>query len=84
MRQLGYTDAPKKVSIFRLINRTALAKKYKPAASSKADTKALENRIKDLERQLEDERLRSQMYNRMIEIAETEFKVPIRKKPNTK
>jgi hypothetical protein len=35
-------------------------------------------------RQLEDERLRSEMYLRMIEIAETEYKVPIRKKPGTK
>ena len=43
-----------------------------------------QQRIEQLERQLEDERLRSEMYLRMIEIAETEYKVPIRKKPGTK
>jgi hypothetical protein len=43
-----------------------------------------EARIKDMERRLEDEKLRSMMYSRMIDIAEKEYKIPIRKKPNTK
>lgn len=41
-------------------------------------------RIKELERLLEDEQLRSEAYRRMIDIAEKEYHVPIRKKPNTK
>jgi transposase len=44
----------------------------------------LEARIKLLERQLEDESLLREMYSRMIDIAEKEYKIPIRKKPNTK
>lgn len=41
-------------------------------------------RIKELERQLEDEQLRSEAYNRMIDIAERNLNIPIRKKSNTK
>ena len=48
---------------------------------SQEDLKA---RIKQLERQLEDEQLRSEAYSRMIDAAETELKVPIRKKSSTK
>jgi transposase-like protein len=43
-----------------------------------------EQRIKQLERQLEDERLLKEMYQRMIAIAEQEHKIVIRKKINTK
>jgi transposase-like protein len=44
----------------------------------------LAKRIKELERRLEDEKLRSEAYARIIEKAEKELKIPIRKKPNTK
>jgi hypothetical protein len=84
MKQLNYVDAHKKVSIFRLSNQLELARKYTPEDTPKTDAKALEKRIKELEKQLEDEKIRSEMLSRIIDIAETEFKVPIRKKPNTK
>lgn len=44
----------------------------------------LEARIKFLEQKLEDESLLKEMYDRMIDIAEKEYKIPIRKKPNIK
>lgn len=44
----------------------------------------LEARIKLLEQRLEDEKHLKEMYSRMIEIAEQEYNIPIRKKPNTK
>lgn len=44
----------------------------------------LQTRIKELERQLEDAQLRAEAYERIIEKAEKELKIPIRKKPNTK
>ena len=40
----------------------------------------LETRVKELERLLEDEQLRSEAYKRMIDIAEKELNIPIRKK----
>ena len=44
----------------------------------------LQLRIKELERQLSDEQLRSHAYSLMIDIAERELKIPIRKKSSTK
>ena len=43
-----------------------------------------QQRIQQLERQLEDERLLKEMYQRMIVLAEQEHKIVIRKKINTK
>jgi len=43
-----------------------------------------QEQIRQLKKQLEDEQLRSQMYLRMIEIAETQYHIPVRKKPDTK
>lgn len=66
-----------------------LPKDYYPALSPKKTSKDLSSselqaRIKQLERQLEDEQLRSEAYQRMINIAEKQFNIPIRKKPDTK
>jgi transposase len=41
-------------------------------------------RIKELERQLEDEKIRAEGYSKMIDIAEDQFKISIRKKHITK
>jgi len=51
---------------------------------NKSDKQELIKRIKELERQLEDEQIRSFGYSKMIDIAEERLKVPIRKKPDTK
>lgn len=58
-----------------------LSPKKKPILST---WQTAEQRIKELERLLEDEQIKSEAYKRMIEIAEEELKVPIRKKPFTK
>lgn len=42
------------------------------------------NRIKELERQLEDEKTRAEGYSKMIDIAEEQLKISIRKKHITK
>ncbi len=48
------------------------------------DPIALQRRIKELENQLENARLKAEGYELMIEIAEKELKIPIRKKSGTK
>ena len=48
------------------------------------DPKDLQKRIKELERQLENAQLKAEGYELMIEIAEKELKIPIRKKSDTK
>jgi transposase len=45
---------------------------------------ALIKRIKELERQLEDEKIRAEGYSKMIDIAEEQLKISIRKKHITK
>jgi transposase len=56
----------------------------KPMDYDKLDKKELIKRLKELERKLEDEQIRSFGYSKMIDIAEEQLKVPIRKKPDTK
>lgn len=51
---------------------------------SKLDKEELIKRIKELERKLEDEQIRSFGYNKMIDIAEKQLDITIRKKPDTK
>jgi len=84
MRRLGYTDPSPCASRqsaklkFGRLTITSLPKKKKQSETE------LEKKIRELERQLEDEKLRSEAYARIIEKAEKEFKIPITKKPNTR
>ena len=50
----------------------------------KSDKGALIKRIKQLERQLEDEQIRAEGLSKMIDIAEEQLKITIRKKSTTK
>lgn len=50
----------------------------------RADNKELEKRIKELEEQLAHAQLKNIALNTLIDVAETEFKIPIRKKPGSK
>jgi len=84
MKQYGYLDIHQKVSILRSSNQLELAKKHNPEHTSSKDDQSLKKRIKELEKQLEDEKIRTEMLSRMIDLAENELKVPIRKKSNTK
>jgi transposase len=81
IRQLGYHDITEKASYLETpIVSLVTKKKVQPEES----LEALQRRIKELERKLEDEQLRSEGYSRMIDIAEDQLKVSIRKKPDTK
>lgn len=76
IKQLGYLD---NVVSEEIVSLPAMSKKEKPRSREE-----LEARIKQLETQLEDSQLKEEAYRRMIEIAENELKISIRKKPNTK
>jgi transposase len=83
MRILGYRDTnaePQKFKFGKIIF-TSLPKNKK---NSDTDSAKLQKKIVALERQLEDEKLRSEAYARIIEKAEKEFKIPIKKKPGTR
>jgi hypothetical protein len=49
-----------------------------------SEVAALKKKIKELELQLEYERLRTEALDTMINVAETRFNIPIRKKPGAK
>jgi transposase len=80
MQELGYVDLRRvSAGATPVISHTMKSSKKK-----EEDPEALRRRIKDLERQLEDEKLRSEAYARLIALAEREQGVSIRKKDNTK
>jgi transposase-like protein len=79
-RQLGYYKAVTE-DVANLGGSIAFTVTKKKEVKSLSE---LQQRIKELERQLEDEKLRAEAYCRIIDKAEKELKIPIRKKPDTK
>jgi hypothetical protein len=76
MRQLGYLGKAESEIVIPLIPM--------PSQKPKQTKEELERRIKELEGQLLDSQLKEEGYRRMIDIAEKDLKISIRKKPNTK
>jgi hypothetical protein len=54
------------------------------SSKERADNKALEKRIKELEKQLELAQMKNVALNTMIDIAENDYKLEIRKKSGPK
>lgn len=81
MRKYGYVDD----EIKRRPTFTGSVNHY-PMDSNNDDfdKSQLQAKIKELERQLQDAKLKEEGYRMMIEIAEKHFKIPIRKKFDTK
>ena len=85
MQDLGYADIYLKKPNVEGLNDVGLKKKFSGQANTgPQDEAALKKRITELERQLEDEKFRSEAYSLMIDMAEKELNVSIRKKTNTK
>jgi len=61
-----------------------LSNKQMTMEYKKSDKQALIKRIKELERKLEDEQIRSVGLSKMIDIAEEQLNISIRKKSTTK
>lgn len=76
MRQLGYFGKNEVENVIPLIPM--------PSQKPKRTKEELERRIKELESQLQDSQLKEEAYRRMIDVAEKDLKISIRKKPNTK
>lgn len=85
MRKLGYDDSnPSRRPTFVPKQRPVKGKKQKDQAASSFETLQLKKRIEELEKQLKDAEMRSIAYSTMVDIAEKEFNIPIRKKSSTK
>lgn len=81
MRMYGYIDdeVKRRPNFASSVNYLPMDSKNEDLDRSK-----LQARIKELERQLEDAKLKEEGYRTMIELAEKTFKIPIRKKSDTK
>ena len=84
MRKFGITDPYGKKDYIGLPNANRLKKKKPELSEVELENYALSKRIKELEKLLSDEKLRSEMYSRVIEITEKDLKLPIKKKLDTK
>ena len=82
MRQLGYLDEPvkKKPLTFFMENKPH---KKKPTKETIEDIDE-KSEIMRLKRELEESKIREEYYRRMIEMAERELHIDIRKKSSTK
>ena len=87
MRQLGYdTSVKTRRPNFAATNHALMAKKTVPVEKTIDDfeTLQLKKRIAELENQLKDAEMKAIAFSTMVDIAEKEFNIPIRKKFNTK
>lgn len=85
MRELGYdTSVKTRRPNFTASNTVIMAKKSENKSSGDFETLQLKKRIAELENQLKDAELKAIAFSTMVDIAEKEFNIPIRKKYNTK
>jgi hypothetical protein len=86
MKALGYNTGIKTRRPNIESNFATMPKKKIKLAKESADFENLQlkKRIAELEKQLKDAELKAIAFSTMVDIAEKEFKIPIRKKLNTK
>ena len=85
MRKLGYDDSiPTRRPNF--VGNTPIMKKNnsKKDKEETFESLQLKKRIEELEKQLKDAEMKAIAFSTMVDIAEKEFNIPIRKKFNTK
>jgi transposase len=86
MRDLGYLTTTQQILPKLALNGYDMAKKKHEFTNPEDEYENLQlkNRIADLEKQLKDAELKAIAFSTMVDIAEKEFKISIRKKCNTK
>lgn len=85
MRKLGYDDSiPTRRPNFVLNSIQMKKKKIKEDLPDSFENLQLKKRVEELEKQLKDAEMKAIAFSTMVDIAEKEFNIPIRKKCNTK
>lgn len=89
MKKLGYGSyRPRKRTNLEeensFMSKKKIVKQESELSESNFEILQLQKRIFELERQLKEAEMKAIAYSTMVDIAEKEFKVPIRKKFNTK
>ena len=82
MRELGYSD--KGSDVAKKQTFANMAKHKHTQTGNDFEMLQLKKRIAELEKQLKDAEMKAIAFSTMVDIAEEEFKIPIRKKFNTK
>jgi len=86
MRKLGYSIEPA-ARRSNFVKNNRLMPKKEPSVEPPGDSfenLQLKKRVSELENQLKDAEMKAIAFSTMIDIAEKEFNIPIRKKANTK
>lgn len=76
MREFGYSDKEKPVKTIQVMAKKNEAESF--------ENLQLKRRVAELEKQLKDAEMKAIAFSTMVDIAEKEFQIPIRKKFNTK
>jgi hypothetical protein len=88
MKKLGYPSVGRAISTKLNSQRKNMPRKKKMPSVGKSDDSfenlQLKKRIFELEKQLKDAELKAIAFSTMVDIAEKEFNIPIRKKLNSK
>lgn len=85
MRKLGYDESiPTRSSNFVAKADQMHNKKQKNISESTFETLQLQKRIEELEKQLKDAEMKAIAFSTMVDIAEKELNISIKKKFNTK
>jgi hypothetical protein len=85
MRKLGYDDSiPTRRPNFVANIPNMKKKETSEKLSDSFENLQLKKRVEELEKQLKDAEMKAIAYSTMVDIAEKEFNIPIRKKYNTK
>ncbi len=83
MRKLGYDDRSPKEKI-NFVSKQIKMKEAKSMSSDSVSISQLKEKIKALENQLKTAEVKAIAFSTMVDIAEQEFNIPIRKKLNTR
>jgi transposase len=81
MRELGYTSEKANITIK---SDLMPKKKSRERPDEAFENQQLKKRVSELEKQLKEAELKAIAFSTMVDIAEKEFNIPIRKKLNTK
>jgi hypothetical protein len=87
MRNLGYLTSNQQLKPKLVVNIDNMGKKVSSVPEVEKDdfeVQQMKKRIAELEKQLKEAELKAIAFSTMVDIAEQEFKIPIRKKFNTK
>lgn len=76
LRELGYEKQPKSITFVTTMNN----KEELGQGKESSDLATLQQKVKELEQQLKNEKLKSFAYSTMIDVAEKELNISIRKK----